>query len=82
MHSEFESIISSNLSDIEKLTQAYQIILQEQMAHSRHEIELQKALGDQDALIKEQIKLNVMEYTNGIFDYCYFRVTGRKFHHD
>ncbi|MFZ6026571.1 MAG: hypothetical protein ACOYYS_02545 [Chloroflexota bacterium] len=82
MQAEFEAILTSDLADLEKLTQAYQFILKEQMAHGRREIELQQALGDQDALIKEKIKLGVMEYTNDIFGYCYLRVTGRRLDHD
>lgn len=81
MQPEFEAIIASNLTELEKLTQAYQFILKEQMEHGRREIELQKAIGDQDQLVKEKIKLGVMEYTNDIFGYCYLRVTGRQFNH-
>jgi hypothetical protein len=78
MQPEFEAILASDLPEAEKLTQAYQFIIQEQIAHARREIELQQALGDQEALIKEKIKLGVMEYTNDIFAFCYQRVTGRK----
>jgi hypothetical protein len=74
----FEAILSSNLPELEKLTRAYQFILHEQIAHARGEIELQKAIGDEQALVKEQIKLGVMQYTNDIFAFCYLRVTGRK----
>jgi hypothetical protein len=81
MQPEFESILASDLPEAEKLTQAYQFILQEQIAHARREIDLQKALGDEEALIKEKIKLGMMEYTNDIFAYCYLRVTGRKLAH-
>jgi len=78
MDPKFEAILSSNLPELEKLTRAYQFILQEQIAYSRREIELQNAIGDEQALVKEKIKLGVMQYTNDIFVFCYLRVTGRK----
>jgi hypothetical protein len=82
MQPEFEAILASDLPDVEKLSRAYQFILDDQMAYGRREIELQKALGDEEALIKEKIKLGVMEYTHGIFAYCYLRVTGKKLSHE
>jgi hypothetical protein len=78
MQPEFENILASDLPDIEKLTQSFQLILKEHIEHEKHEVELQKALGDQEELIKTQIKLGVYEYTNDIFAFCYLRVTGRK----
>lgn len=81
MQPEFEAILASDLPEIEKLTQAYQSIMQEQIAHGRREVELQKALGDEEALIKEKIKLGVLEYSNDIFAFCYLRVTGRALPH-
>jgi hypothetical protein len=82
MKPEFEAILTSNLPEIEKLTRAYQFILQEQITYARGEIELQKAIGDEHALVKEQIKLGVMEFTNDIFAFCYLQVTGRKLTHE
>ena len=78
MQKEFEAIIASNLPEAEKVARAYQWIIDDQIAHSRNEIELLKALGDQENLIKEQIKLGVIEYTAGIFAFCYQQATGRK----
>lgn len=78
MQPEFETILASDLPEAEKLTRAFQFILREQIAHEQREIELQKATGDEAALIKEKIKLGVMEYVNEIFAYCYLRVTGKK----
>ncbi len=81
MQPEFEAILASDLPEVEKLTLAYQFIMQEHIAHGRREVELQKALSDEDALIKEKIKLGVLEYSNDIFAYCYLRVTGKKLSH-
>lgn len=78
MQPEFEAILASDLPETEILSRAYQYIMQEQIAFSRREIELQKAIGDQQALVKEQIKMGVLEYASEIFAFCYLRVTGKK----
>jgi len=78
MQPEFEAIIASDLPEAEKLARAYQLIIEQHMEHTRREIELFKAMGDKEALVKEQIKLGVMEYTLGVLTHCYWRVTGRK----
>ena len=78
MQSEFEAVIASDLPDAEKLARAYQLVITQHIEHTRREIELFKAMGDKEALIKEQIKVGVMEYTLGVFTDCYCRVTGRR----
>jgi hypothetical protein len=78
MQPEFEAILASDLPQSEMLSRAYQYIMREQIAFSRREIELQKAIGDQQALVKEQIKMGVLEYAYEIFAFCYLRVTGKK----
>ena len=78
MHKDFEAILASDLPEVEKVARAYQWIITDQMAYSRNEIELLKALGDQENLVKEQIKLGMFEYTAGIFAFCYQQATGRK----
>ncbi|MBN2147370.1 MAG: hypothetical protein JW726_08275 [Anaerolineales bacterium] len=78
MQPEFEAILSSDLPQAEKLTRAFQLIIQQQIAYGQREVELLQALGDEEALVKEKIKLGVMQYVNEIYAYCYLRVTGRK----
>ncbi|NUM45817.1 MAG: hypothetical protein HUU38_14025 [Anaerolineales bacterium] len=71
MPPEFDAILASDLPDLEKLTQAYQFILKEQIAIAQREIELQKALGDQEKMIKEKIKKGTIEYSASIFSFCF-----------
>lgn len=78
MQPEFEAILASDLPDLEKLTQAYRFILKDQIAIAQREIELQKALGDQEKMIKEKIKKGAIEYSASIFAFCYLKVTGRQ----
>jgi hypothetical protein len=75
---EFEQILASDLPEIEKLSRAFLCILRQQEAFSLYEIELQKALGDEQAVLKEQIKAGVLKYSGEIFAFCYYRVTGKR----
>ena len=75
---EVRKTIKSDLSEVEKLAQVFQRITGKYIGHSQQEIELLKALGDQESLVKEQIKLGVMNHARGIFQDCYLRITGRK----
>ncbi len=78
MEPEFEQILSSNLPETEKLARAFLSILRQHQAYSEGAIELQKALGDDQARLKEQIKQETLKYSSEIFAHCYYRVTGRK----
>jgi hypothetical protein len=82
MQPEFEEILKSDLTDVEKLAQAYVFILRQQQTFAQNEIELQSAIGDKQALLKEQIKKGVLKYSGEIFAFCYYRVTGKKLQDD
>ena len=74
----FDEIVTSDLPDIEKLKQTFTLITQRYLDFSEKEIELLKAMGDQENLIKEQIKHNTVQHVQGIFGNCYTRITGKK----
>lgn len=78
MYPEFEQILSDDLPEVEKLARCFLAILHRYDDHSKNEIELLKALGDDQALLKEQIKLNTLEHSGEILAFCYYRVTGRR----
>lgn len=78
MQPEFEQILSSDLPEVEKLSRAYLFILRQQQDFSSREIELRRALGDEQSLIKEQVKAGALKYSGEIFAFCYYRVTGKK----
>ena len=78
MNPEFEAILASNLPDIDKLVQAFSHILAMHEASSKAQIELFKVLGDDQALIKEQIKQSTLKHSQEILTFCYTRITGRK----
>lgn len=75
---EYQKIIKSDLPDIEKLAQAFALITGRYVEHAANEIELARAMQDQESLVKEQIKLGMMRHARSIFQDCYRAVTGRK----
>lgn len=75
---ELQQIAASDLPEIEKLTRAFRLVMDTILAQSEHEIELLRALGDAQALLKEQIKLSTIKHVQSIYAQCHLMVTGRK----
>jgi hypothetical protein len=75
---QLDKIFRSNLTEIEKLAQAFDWVTGRHIEHGEHEIELLRAMQDQDMLVKEQIKLSTIKYTRSVFQDCYRRATGRR----
>lgn len=71
-------IIEADMPDIEKLAQAFGWITSRTVENAGHEIELARATGDQEAVIKGQIKMETMKHVRSIFQDCYQRVTRRR----
>jgi hypothetical protein len=71
-------ILATDLPDVDKLAQAFDAITARYVEHAQHEIELARALQDPESVVKEQIKLGVMEHARTILDDCYRLVTGRR----
>jgi hypothetical protein len=80
--SDFDPIFNADLPDLEKLARAFQGITDIYLKDYQNEIELLKAVNDPEALVKEQIKLGMMKQAREIFQYCYFRVAGKKAWHE
>ncbi len=70
-------IIETDLPDIEKLAQAFGWITGSYVERAEGEIELAGAMGDQEAVIREQIKMEMMKHARSIFQDVYRRVTRR-----
>jgi hypothetical protein len=74
---EFNLIFEADLPEVEKLTRAFDLVTGRYLEAARKEIELLKAMGDGEALVKEQIKMSTLEHARGIYADCYQRATGR-----
>jgi hypothetical protein len=75
---EIDEILTTDLPDIQKLAKIFQWITNYYIQNSAQEIELLKALGDQEALVREQIKQSVFRHTQSIFQQSHLLVTKRK----
>ncbi|MBN1313629.1 MAG: hypothetical protein JXB30_19660 [Anaerolineae bacterium] len=73
-----DDIIEADLPDIEKLAQAFGWITGRNVEQAENEIELARAMGDQELVIREQIKMEMMKHARSIFQDCYRRVTRRR----
>ena len=73
-----DEIIQTDLPDIEKLAQTFVWITSRNIEHAEHEIELARAIGDQESVIRGQIKMETMKHVRSIFQDCYLRVTRRR----
>ncbi len=76
--SQLEKIYEADLPEIDKLAQSFGLITGMMLQYSKEEIELQRAMNDREALVKEQIKLGMIKHTRGIFNECHRRASGRR----
>lgn len=74
----FKEILESDRSEIDKLAVTFVWLADQSILQGDAEIELLRILGDQEALVKEQIKVSTLKYSRGLFAHCYQQVTGRK----
>ena len=75
---EYERILASDLPQIDKLAQAFDVITSMYVDIYANQADLLRAVKDQDALVKEQIKLELMKFSRVLFADTFFRVTGRR----
>ena len=81
-YAEVECILASDLSDLDKLTQAFDCITAFVLDQARAELDLARALQDRDQLLKIQIKKDTIAHARSIFEHCYLRTTGRRPWHE
>ena len=72
------AIFNSNLSEMDKLAQSFNHITSLHIQHAEREIELFRAMGDTDKLIKEQIRSETNKHVRNIFNDCFMRTMGKK----
>ena len=75
---EIKRIAASELPEVEKLAQAFRCVTDRIVEDSQRELELLRALGDPQAVLKEQVKLSTIQHARSVFAQCHLMVTGRK----
>ena len=75
---DFLAIFETDLSEAEKIARSFDHVTSFYIQHSEQEIELLRAIGDKEKLIKEQIKMETMKHVRSIFNDCFKHSTGKK----
>jgi hypothetical protein len=68
----------SGRPEMEKLVYAFGWITDRIIEQGLRDIELARALRDEDAVVKHQIKTEVTKHARSIFQTCHLLATGRK----
>jgi len=71
-------IADEEMTEMEKLAAAFDFATASFIAQSGRDLELARAMGDEETAVKEQIKSNVMLSAREIFEFCYLNVTGSR----
>jgi len=66
-----------DLPESAKLAQAFDWATRRTIEYADQEIELAKAMGDQETVVKRQIKMSTMKHARSIFEDCYRVLIGR-----
>ena len=74
----FREIKYSEIAESEKVAKAFDWLTKRILTYSEAEIELARAMKDEDALIREQIKHELLKSARGMFQDCFRGVLGRK----
>lgn len=73
----FDQIFSGDEAQIDQLARGFHCLLDIQLLDSKREMDLLKAMGDRENLVKEQIKYSTIEHVIARFDECYFQAAGK-----
>lgn len=73
-----DSLKESDLSDLDKVVKAFWHVTDDHIKHSKHDLELARALKDREAVIREQIKQETIKYTQKVLEDCCRIFVGRK----
>jgi hypothetical protein len=71
-----DAIYDSDEPDVLKLARAFDAVTAAYTDRAAADIELFKAMGDDENVLKERLKHGVMANARNIFNDCYRRITG------
>ncbi|MBI3159079.1 MAG: hypothetical protein HYZ26_05720 [Chloroflexi bacterium] len=71
-----DAIYASDDPEVQKLARAFDALTAAYVERAAAEIELFKALTDEENLLKERLKHGVMINARSMFNDCYRRITG------
>ena len=65
-------------TDVQKIMEAFDYITTQIIEQSEKDIELNRALGDGEAVIREQVKMSTIIHARSILNLCHQRVIGKE----
>jgi hypothetical protein len=71
-------IKNSSLPEVRKLARAFSWVTDRIITHAEEEVEAARALRDEEAAIKQQVKMETIRHARAVFEECYLLATGRK----
>jgi hypothetical protein len=71
-------IKESTLPEVEKLARGFRWITDRILENARGEIEVSRAAGDKETVIRQQIRLEMTKHIRTIFQDCYVLAAGRR----
>lgn len=77
----YQEIMRSNQSELDKVAAAFKLVTDFYITHGENEIELRRAMKDQETMVKEQIKVSTIKHLRTVFADAYQAATGRKVWH-
>jgi hypothetical protein len=76
---EFNRIFERPTSDLEKLLTAFAFFTRQVVLEADREIQLAHAMGDQQGVVRVQIKKETIKHAQSFLENGYLRITGRRF---
>ena len=73
-----DELKTSDRTDAEKIAVAFGHITGNIIDYGQHEIDLARAISDQDAVVKQQIKVETVKHARSVFEMCYKMMIGRE----
>ena len=71
-------VADANLAEIDRLAEAFGYLTNAFIEQSERDLELARAMQDENAAVKEQIKASVMISAREMFEFCYLKATGSR----
>lgn len=72
-----EEIRESDLPDLDKIALCFEQITRQTITYGEHEIELARAMQDEEAVVRAQIKTSTISHARQIFQDCYRTILRR-----
>jgi hypothetical protein len=77
LENQLDAVYASDVSELEKLSRSFELVTANYLAEYAREIEMNRAIQDEDRLLKARIQHGMIESARGMFAHCYLKSTGK-----